>query len=84
MEEQIEASIKIAMTDRQQDLLQSPDNEDARRRELVRDLAMRGGFGDPRLRELVHEKLGSAAWSDAALELLDGLLSVLTGGRGDD
>jgi hypothetical protein len=72
------------MTD-QPDLLQDPCEADSmRRRELVRDLGMRGAFQDARLRSLVFDKLGSAACSDAALELLDRLLSVLTSGAGDD
>jgi hypothetical protein len=57
---------------------------DARRRDLVRDLAMRGAFSDERLRSLVFDKLGSAAWSDQALALLGELLDLLTVGRGDD
>ena len=58
--------------------------EDAWRRDLVKDLAMRGAFSDERLLSLVRDRLGSAAWSDQALALLDELLHVLTSGRGDD
>lgn len=56
----------------------------ARRRELIRDLGARGAFSDERLRSLVHARLGSAAWSDEALGLLDGLLKVLAVGRKAD
>lgn len=49
----------------------------ARRRELERDLASRGAFSDERLRSFVFARLGADAWSDAGLELLDKLVSVL-------
>lgn len=68
----------------QPDLLRPDDDTNARRRELVRDLALRGGFSDKRLRDLVWDRLGAAAFSDEALRLLDRLLSVLARDGGGD
>jgi len=71
------------MTD-QHDLLQDHDDAATRRHELVRDLGLRGGFQDRRLRELVFDRLGAAALSDEGLLLLDRLVSVLAKGKGSE
>jgi len=68
----------------QPDLLRPDDDANAKRRELVRHLAQRGGF-DPELRALVWRTLGSEMLSDQALGLLFDLLRMLArGGDGED
>jgi hypothetical protein len=83
--ERIQQSIRFG--ERQREVMDEADearDAQARRQDLVRDLAMRGAFPDKRLRELALDRLGTAALTDEALELLDKLVGVLAAGKGSE